>query len=129
MTENMNMQNRNEENRGEPTRSRHKKFNNWWRERSLGEKIILGIGFGLLALAFIALMGLVTMLLWNWLMPDIFGLKALNYWQAWGIMILSWILFGGLRSNNSGSSRSSDRKRKEELRRHMREDADTATGD
>ena len=70
-----------------------------------------------------------VMLLWNWLMPDIFGLKALTYWQAWGIMILSWILFGGFRSNNSGGSRRSDRKRKEELRRHLREDADTATGD
>jgi hypothetical protein len=119
----------NMENREEYPRQRHKKFNDWWRERSLGEKIILGIGFALLALVFIALMGLVTMLLWNWLMPEIFGLKTLNYWQAWGIMILSWILFGGFRSNNSGGSRRSDRKRKEELRRHLREDADTATGD
>jgi hypothetical protein len=120
---------KNEENR-EVSRPRHKKFNDWWRERSLGEKIILGIGFAILGLAFIALMGLVTMLLWNWLMPDIFGLKTLNYWQAWGVMILSWILFGGFRSNNSSSSSNrTERKRREELRRRMREDADTATGD
>jgi len=31
--------------------------------------------------------------LWNWLMPDLFGLKHINYWQALGLIGLSWILF------------------------------------
>lgn len=35
--------------------------------------------------------------LWNWLVPGIFGLRAINYWEALGLMGLSWILFGGLR--------------------------------
>src|SRR2546428_12136671 len=35
--------------------------------------------------------------LWNGLMPSIFGLRAITYWQALGLMVLSWILFGGLR--------------------------------
>ena len=35
--------------------------------------------------------------LWNLLMPDIFGLKPLSFWQAVGLMALCWILFGGLR--------------------------------
>jgi hypothetical protein len=30
--------------------------------------------------------GLLLLLLWNWLMPEIFGLKALTCWQAWGIL-------------------------------------------
>lgn len=32
--------------------------------------------------------------LWNTLMTDIFALKAISYWQAFGLFILSRILFG-----------------------------------
>ncbi|WP_333862207.1 hypothetical protein [Sphingobacterium sp.] len=32
--------------------------------------------------------------LWNTLMVDIFNLKAITYWQALGLFILSRILFG-----------------------------------
>jgi hypothetical protein len=38
-----------------------------------------------------------VMALWNGLMPEIFGLKAITYWQALGLMVLSWILFRGFR--------------------------------
>ena len=31
--------------------------------------------------------------LWNWLMPDLFGLHSITYWQALGLLGLSWILF------------------------------------
>ncbi len=43
--------------------------------------------------------GFVVMALWNWLMPAIFGLKTISYFQAFGLLILSWILFGGLRGH------------------------------
>jgi hypothetical protein len=49
----------------------------------------------LIALAFIALFGLLIMLLWNALLPDLFGLKKIGFFQALGIFILSHILFGG----------------------------------
>jgi hypothetical protein len=32
-------------------------------------------------------------LLWNWLMPMIFGLTKLTLWQAWGVTFLSALLF------------------------------------
>lgn len=36
--------------------------------------------------------------LWNWLMPMLFHLPLLtSLWQAIGLMVLSWLLFGGLR--------------------------------
>ena len=35
--------------------------------------------------------------LWNWLMPAIFGLHAITYLQAFGLLVLSWILFRGPR--------------------------------
>jgi hypothetical protein len=49
----------------------------------------------LIMLAMLAVFGLGVMLLWNALLPGIFGLPALNYWQAAGLLLLSRILFGG----------------------------------
>jgi hypothetical protein len=55
-----------------------------------------GFGFVPIGLAAIAGFGAVTMLLWNWLMPCIFGLAAISFWQALGLLVLSRILFGGI---------------------------------
>jgi len=92
----------------------------WWEDRTLPEKIIIGIGFGILGIGLAFLFGWVVMLLWNWLMPDIFGLKRVTYWQAWGLLILCCILFKDFGSGSSGGR--SDRKRRRELRRYMRKD-------
>jgi hypothetical protein len=92
----------------------------WWEDRSLPQKILVGICFGIVGIGFVFLCGWIVMLLWNWLMPDIFGLKRLTYWQAWGLLILCHILFKGRSSGMSG--RRSDRKRRRQLRRYMRED-------
>lgn len=40
------------------------------------------------------LLGLPLMLLWNWLMPLIFGLPTLTFWQAVGMNFLASILLG-----------------------------------
>lgn len=112
---------------GEPSRrpGRKKKpgfdMDLWWEDRSLPQKILWGIGFGILGIALLALLGWVVMALWNWLMPEIFGLKRLGYWQAWGLLVLSWILFKGLRFGPEDSGRRSDRKRRRHLRRYLRE--------
>jgi hypothetical protein len=47
-------------------------------------------------LAIAAGFSVVVMLLWNWLMPAIFGCIAINFWQALGLLALARILFGGL---------------------------------
>lgn len=36
-----------------------------------------------------------VMLLWNWLMPTIFGLCKLTFWQSWGVMTLAGFLTKG----------------------------------
>ncbi len=54
-------------------------------------KFLMPVGFLLL----IAAVGAVVMLLWNWLMPALFGLVTISFWQALGIFILARILFGG----------------------------------
>jgi hypothetical protein len=35
--------------------------------------------------------------LWNWLMPTLFGLPTIGFWQAVGLLTLCWVLFGGWR--------------------------------
>jgi hypothetical protein len=92
----------------------------WWEERSLAQKIMMGIGFAILGIGLLFLFGWVVMLLWNWLMPDIFGLKRLGYWQAWGLLVLSHILFKSFGSGHG--SGHSDRKRRRHLRRYMHEE-------
>jgi len=54
--------------------------------------VILGLAF---AVVFALIFGLVVKLLWNWLMPALFGLGKISYWQAFGIVILAKILFSG----------------------------------
>jgi hypothetical protein len=40
------------------------------------------------------LFGELVMHLWNWLLPPIFGLHMITFWQALGLLLLSRILFG-----------------------------------
>ena len=61
-------------------------------KRYYGFKIFAFIGFVTIAAL---LAGLVVKFLWNNLMPDIFGLPAITFIQALGLLILSRILFGG----------------------------------
>ena len=49
--------------------------------------------------AFMVLGGFVVMELWNWLMPAIFDLGIIDFWQALGLLILSKIFFGGFGMN------------------------------
>jgi hypothetical protein len=65
--------------------------------------VILGI-IGITVFAF--LFGYVVMSLWNWLMPELFGLKEIVFWQAVGIIILAKLLFGGFSGHKSGGSGS-----------------------
>ena len=53
--------------------------------------------FGIVAIVGLAILfGYVIMWLWNWLMPEIFDLPVITYWQAVGLFILfkntSWWL-------------------------------------
>ena len=48
----------------------------------------------------------------NWLMPPIFGWREITFWQAFGLLALCRILFGG--SGWHGSGRSNVRRRMEE---------------
>jgi hypothetical protein len=66
-------------------------------------RVLKMIGIGILVVALFFVLGFVVMALWNWLMPAIFGLHTITYWQAYGLLILSKILFGGFRGGGSRS--------------------------
>jgi hypothetical protein len=45
--------------------------------------------------AFVMLFSFIVMSLWNGILTDVLGVKAVTFWQALGILILSKILFSG----------------------------------
>jgi hypothetical protein len=58
--------------------------------------------FIVIAIIGISVLSGILMLLWNWLMPDLFpGIKSITYLQALGILLLSKILFSGFRHHPS----------------------------
>lgn len=60
---------------------------------------------GLLAgLVLSLILALPTMWLWDWLMPTIFSLPEITFWQAWGLLMLSSLL---IRSTSGSSSSKS----------------------
>ena len=58
-------------------------------------KVLKFTGFGLLGLGAIGLFVLVTMLLWNGLIPSLFHGPVVTYWQTAGLIVLSKIIFSG----------------------------------
>jgi hypothetical protein len=57
-------------------------------------KIIGWVLLGLLVAVVLSLgLGYAVMWLWNWLMPELFRLPRINFWQAVGLLVLSHILF------------------------------------
>ena len=69
---------------------------------------------GMLLFAFIG--GEVVKQLWNWLLPPLFGWPQVSFWQAFGLLALSRILFGG-----HGFCRSHSRGRSPEERQRIRQ--------
>jgi hypothetical protein len=66
--------------------------------------------FAPLAILVFALFIYGVMLLWNWIMPEIFGIRTLTYWQTLGLLVLCKILFGfGFGGGGGHSPRSTRR--------------------
>ena len=62
--------------------------------------VVKGLAFAGLAVIALAVVSWVVMLLWNALLPGLFGAPPLRYLQAAGLLVLSRILFGGLRGHH-----------------------------
>jgi hypothetical protein len=78
---------------------------------SKGLRIAGMVVLGIIAAAIFALVfGYLVMLLWNWLMPLLFGLTVITYWQAFGIVILAKLIFGAI--GRGGRSHWHDNRKK-----------------
>jgi hypothetical protein len=72
----------------------------WW----IAPLAIVGI------FVFVWVGGQVVMHLWNWLLPPLFGWRALTFWQALGLLVLCRVLFGGLGGHGPGPKHRWDRR-------------------
>lgn len=74
----------------------------------------------------IAVVGWIVMLLWNWLMPNLFmGVQQIGYCQALGVLLLSKILFGSCRGHGRCCGRHQNRENmtpeeREQMKRHFK---------
>lgn len=71
------------------------------------EKVLAAVAvvFVFLGLAFLLslIAGIPVYFLWNWLVPDLFGIRVISFWEAVGITMLARCLVG-----SSSSSKSKD---------------------
>ena len=83
--------------------------------------IVPTVLLGLVAIAlFTFIGGSVVRLLWNWLLPPLFGFKMITFWQAIGILALSRILFGSFHGGGGRWRRHTPEER-EQARARFRE--------
>jgi hypothetical protein len=67
--------------------------------RLTARRVVRAMAMLAIVIILLALLGAAVMLLWNWLVPALFRGPTLQYWQAVGLLILSRLLFGGLRGH------------------------------
>jgi len=87
-------------------------------------KVVGWVLFGLSAAALLGLaLGLPVMWLWNWLMPALFHLPAVGYWQAVGLLLLCHLLFKG-HGRGFGHRRRHDREHWDGFARRVKSSLD-----
>lgn len=90
-----------------------------WRRLSIPARIGIIAAVVVAAAGFFVLAGFIVVWLWNWLMPAIFRLPTIGFWEAWGLLILSSILFKGHMSSANRMTR--EQRRKRALRERLRD--------
>jgi hypothetical protein len=75
------------------------------------KKVVKVIAMIILAIMAFLLANYLLMRLWNWLMPEIFGLGRVTYWQALGIFVLAKLLFGFGGGGGKSKGKSHHKKR------------------
>lgn len=94
----------------------------YFKHKMRGKNPIVIVGmilFGIVAIIGLAILfGFVVMWLWNWLMPELFGLPTLTYWKAVGLFILMKILIGGCGGRGKSHHHSKHSCKDEKKRKH-----------
>ena len=95
----------------------------------IAKGIAIGIALAMAFVVFIFLGGTVVQWLWNWLVPGIFALRRITFWEALGLLALSRILFGGFGRGGGRHRSSNGRGREWWKRRGKRVDASQTPAD
>lgn len=101
------------------------KFENFKGPKRILAIIGMAIGGVIIAAVIALFFGLIVLWLWNWLMPEIFGLTTITFWQAWGLVVLSHILF---KSFSHHKDHNHDEHWKEKFRSKIKDRFDKHTG-
>jgi len=60
------------------------------------KKMIFIVPLAMLGIALpMAIGAWIVQSLWNWLLPPLFGWRMITFWQAFGLLVLCRLLFGG----------------------------------
>jgi hypothetical protein len=101
--------------------------------KRIGKIILMVLGGLCLAVVLAFVFGWIVMLLWNWLMPAIFGVTTITFWQAWGLVVLTHLLFKtghGSKHDHDDHfhhNRSWKQTFKEKMRKHFGEEPSAAS--
>jgi len=87
--------------------------------KSKTKKVFGIIGMVVGGIALVLLLSFAVMWLWNALMPQIFGLGTITYWQGVGLALLGRLLLGGF---GGGSGGDSDKKHKHPVRSEFKKE-------
>jgi hypothetical protein len=68
-------------------------------------RFLHGLKIVVLVAVAITVFSFVTMHLWNWVMPAVFGLRTITWLQALALLVLGKILFGGIHRHGGGCCR------------------------
>jgi hypothetical protein len=70
------------------------------RRKSVARFVMIAVAAVVATVVIGFVFGFAVMWLWNWLMPDLFGLRPIGFWQAFGLLVLARVLFGGVRGGS-----------------------------
>jgi hypothetical protein len=68
-------------------------------------RVLRALKIALFATVAVVAASFLVMGLWNVLMPSIFAVRAISFWQALGLLVLSKVFFGGFRPYSGGGPR------------------------
>jgi|SRR4051812_44134066 hypothetical protein len=94
----------------------------WKKKRYIIPAAVVGAPVAIAVFVFVA--GGVVTLLWNWLLPSLFGWPRITIWQGFGLLALCRILFGGFGKGGGGGGYTPGkmtRKERERFQQRLRE--------
>lgn len=92
------------------------------KNKSKAKKVLGIIGMVVGGIALMLLLSFAVMWIWNALMPKLFGLTVITYWQGVGLAVLGRLLLGGFGGGHSGDKGHKCGPVRDEIRNEIRKE-------